>query len=300
MGLPSDIGRLFGSMDIQQSLIASFGQWLLLGGLSRDTSTSYMSTITTFAKLKTIAEVNDKLFFIKLKEKLQGKNSSLSTIARHTFAFKKFLVFLNEEHGIPIINILSIRCKKAKRPHPTYLERDEIELMRQSPIGGLNELRNRTLLEFLIFTGCRISECITSNWNDIDFEKGELLVRGKGDKSRIVFMGNAVPWVQRYLRERGDRNEALFLSQYHQRLNRQSACVIIREMAKRVGITKRVYPHMLRTTFATHMIRQGVDARVLQEMLGHEDIETTLKHYVGVSHNHMKVAHENLVKLFKD
>lgn len=262
---------------ITEELIREFRNWLLLGGLSGDTGLSYARSIQTFGRGKEIKEVNDKSFFLSLK----SMERSLNTISRHTFAFKKFLTFLSEEKGVSIINIFSIKCKKQKHPNPNYLEREEIELIRNLPIRGGFGARNRSLFEFLLFSGCRISEALNVDFEDIQGD--ELIVRGKGDKERVVFLGG---W-------KGQGTGPIFLNQYGKRWDRKHACVAIREMGRAAKIPKRVYPHMIRTTFATHMIRQGVDPRTLQEMLGHEDIETTLKHYVGVSREHMRKVHHS-------
>lgn len=276
---------------IDQKLIAEFKFWLLLQDLSKDSSEAYSRTIFSYCLDKKVGEINDKAFFFAFKETMKATGRKSATATRHIWAIKKFLIFLSQEKGVSIINVFAIRCKKSKPPPTSYLEKWEIEMFRKLPIVSIKDLRTRAMFDFLLFTGCRISECTGADWKDLDFKANELTVLGKGSKSRVVFMGSSGEMIKRYVTERGPA-EPLFTNFYGRRLDRKQAGICIREMAKRAGISKRVYPHMIRATFATHMIRAGVDPKTLQEMLGHEDIETTLRHYVGVSHEHMRAKHE--------
>lgn len=276
---------------IDRKLIEEFRTWLLLQDLSKDSSEAYSRTLISYCLNKLVVEVNDKAFFFAFREKMRTMGRTQATTSRHIWAIKKFLTFLSQEKGVSIINIFSIRCRKSKPPPTTYLEKWEIDLFRKYPITNVFDLRTRAMFEFLIFTGCRISECVGADVAGINFQTNELTVTGKGSKTRIVFLGNSGESIRNYLKERGEA-EPLFINYYGNRLDRKMAGIRIREMASRAGIEKRVFPHMIRATFATHMIRAGVDPKTLQEMLGHEDIETTLRHYVGVSHEYMRAKHE--------
>jgi len=294
---PAVVSGFYGSMNIDLELIEEFKKWLDALGLSKDSVISYASTVRSFCFLKPVAEVNDKKFFAALREILKERNSKLATISRHIFALKKFLVFLSEEKQLPIINIFSIKCRKPPKPSPIYLEKEEIKLVRKLPIRSRFDLRNRVLFEFLLLTGCRISECLNINWQEINFTTNEVTITGKGNKSRVVFLGSSNEWIKRYLAKRNNTASALFLNQYGGRLQRQAATVLIRNLGEKANLTKGIYPHMLRTTFGTWMIRAGVDPRTLQEMMGHEDIETTLRHYVSVSYDHMRLVHSQFAKI---
>lgn len=144
-------------------------------------------------------------------------------------------------------------------------------------------LRDRALLEFLYGTGARISEAVGLERDDIDLESAVVLLRGKGDKQRIVPVGSqAIAALQAYLvrvwpalRARGGSSRHVFLNSRGGQLSRQSAWNVLREAAQRAGVTAEVSPHTMRHSFATHLIEGGADVRVVQELLGHASVTTT-------------------------
>jgi site-specific recombinase XerD len=159
------------------------------------------------------------------------------------------------------------------------------------PVRTITQLRDRALFEFLLDTGCRISEVLGIDWTTIDLEKGEVKIMGKGSKQRTVFLNESKEWILEYLEHRGSDAKALFLSQYKVRpLNRGNAAVAIRELGKKAGIKQVVHPHLVRHTFGTYLIWAGVNPRTVQDMMGHSYLETTLRYYSAVTKEHMKQA----------
>ncbi len=152
-----------------------------------------------------------------------------------------------------------------------------------SPSDGPLTLRNRALLELLYSTGSRISEAVGLDIDDIDTEARSVLLRGKGGKQRLVPIGRpAVQALHAYLvrgrpelARRGRGTPAIFLNARGGRLSRQSAWQVLQDAAERAGITSGVSPHMLRHSFATHLLDGGADVRVVQELLGHASVTTT-------------------------
>jgi integrase/recombinase XerD len=152
-----------------------------------------------------------------------------------------------------------------------------------SPADGPLTLRNRALLELLYSTGSRISEAVGLDVDDIDTEARSVLLRGKGGKERLVPVGRpAVQALDAYLvrgrpglARRGRGTPAIFLNARGGRLSRQSAWQVLQDAAERAGITSGVSPHMLRHSFATHLLEGGADVRVVQELLGHASVTTT-------------------------
>jgi integrase/recombinase XerD len=152
-----------------------------------------------------------------------------------------------------------------------------------SPSDGPLTLRNRALLELLYSTGSRISEAVGLDVDDIDTEARSVLLRGKGGKQRLVPIGRpAVQALDAYLvrgrpdlARRGRGTPAIFLNARGGRLSRQSAWQVLQDAAERAGITSGVSPHMLRHSFATHLLEGGADVRVVQELLGHASVTTT-------------------------
>ncbi|AFC44123.1 MULTISPECIES: site-specific tyrosine recombinase XerD [Mycobacterium] len=152
-----------------------------------------------------------------------------------------------------------------------------------SPADGPLTLRNRALLELLYSTGARISEAVGLDVDDVDTQARSVLLRGKGGKQRLVPIGRpAVAALDAYLvrgrsdlARRGRGTPAIFLNVRGGRLSRQSAWQVLQDAAERAGITSGVSPHMLRHSFATHLLEGGADVRVVQELLGHASVTTT-------------------------
>jgi integrase/recombinase XerD len=153
----------------------------------------------------------------------------------------------------------------------------------ESPSDGPLTLRNRALLELLYSTGSRISEAVGLDVDDIDTQARSVLLRGKGGKQRLVPIGRpAVQALDAYLvrgrselARRGRGTGAIFLNVRGGRLSRQSAWQVLQDAAERAGINSGVSPHMLRHSFATHLLEGGADVRVVQELLGHASVTTT-------------------------
>ncbi len=176
---------------------------------------------------------------------------------------------------------------------------EELERLLDAPKkNNLKELRDKAILELLFSTGLRVSELCALN-SDVDLNKDEMSVRGKGDKVRVVFFSDsAKKAIKKYLKERKDMNEALFapLSDYKSgkkniRLSPRSIERLVKEYAIKAGITKRVTPHIIRHSFATDLLQNGADLRSVQIMLGHSDISTT-QIYTHMTDKHLKEIHK--------
>lgn len=142
--------------------------------------------------------------------------------------------------------------------------------------GNISMLRNKLILTLLYSTGLRVSELITLKIIAIDEQERTIRVRGKGDKDRIViFDDNTLNLIHEYLDKRQFENEYLFVSQKNKTLTPRYIQLMIKEYAKRAQITKKVTPHILRHSFATHLLKNGVDIRAIQQLLGHSNLSTT-------------------------
>ena len=182
----------------------------------------------------------------------------------------------------------AVRPPTPGRRLPKSLTIDEVLALLEgaggdSPSDGPLTLRNRALLELLYSTGSRISEAVGLDVDDIDTHARSVLLRGKGGKQRLVPVGRpAVQALDVYLvrgrpdlARRGRGTPAIFLNARGGRLSRQSAWQVLQDAAERAGITSGVSPHMLRHSFATHLLEGGADVRVVQELLGHASVTTT-------------------------
>ncbi len=196
-----------------------------------------------------------------------------------------FFRYLHREGLLPTNPAALLSGGRAGRPLPETLDSRSVQRLLESidphelPYGA----RDRALLEMLYGSGLRVSELVNLCGSQVDWEEGFLLVRGKGSKQRHVPMGDeAARMLRHYLAEarpllqrEGRRVDALFLSNRGGKLTRERIRQIIKDRAKEAGIPENVYPHLMRHSFATHLLENGADLRVIQDMLGHADLATT-------------------------
>jgi integrase/recombinase XerD len=213
-----------------------------------------------------------------------GRTYRASSVARALAAVRSFHRFLVREGDADLDPAEGVARPKVPRTLPRPLTVDEVAALVGAPPddGSPVALRDRAMLEALYGAGLRISELVGLDVDDVDLEEGSVRVVGKGSRERVVPLGRyAVAAVEGYLvrgrpalarpRTRG----GLFLNQRGGRLTRQGCTNIVKAMARRAGIRKRVTPHMLRHSFATHLLEGGADVRVVQELLGHASVATT-------------------------
>lgn len=229
---------------------------------------------------------------------LRGRGLSVSSIARNVVALRQFYRFLEKEEIIEENPTPSFFLHKASRKLPHILSRDDVrKLLTQpsalTPLG----LRDQAMIELLYGTGVRVSEIVSLQTHQISLPGNYLTVRGKGAKVRMVPFGQwARESLLRYLREvrpkllKGRATSILFLTRSGKALTRQGFWKLIRRYALAAGIEKRVTPHTLRHSFATHLLEGGADLRSVQSMLGHSDISTT-QIYTHLDRTHLKEVH---------
>lgn len=219
----------------------------------------------------------------------------------HIIALRGFLSFLLKK-GYNVLSPDKVELGKQEKRQVSFLEPDEIKRLLEAPKGNnLRNLRDKAILEILFSSGLRVSELISLNREDINLEKGEFTVRGKGGKLRIVFLSeSAKTAIKNYLDKRIDISEALFirvpkkLASDNPNLRTTSRTIqrIIKKYAARAGIVgKEVSPHTLRHSFATEMLALGADIRSVQELLGHSSITTT-QVYTHVTDPRLKEIHK--------
>lgn len=174
----------------------------------------------------------------------------------------------------PLINLGTIKCqKKVKEAY----EEVDIEKLK----AACSDPRNMALLTILLSTGCRISEITQLNRDDINFHDHEIVVLGKGNKERTVFMDDiAAMRLTEYLETRKDDNPALFLNKNHQRIQPGGVRFMLKNLAAAAGITTKVHPHKFRRTLATTLIAHGMPIQEVAAILGHEKLDTTMRYVV--------------------
>jgi site-specific recombinase XerD len=221
----------------------------------------------------------------------------------HIIALRAFLRYLLVQRDIATLSPDKIELPKLSQRSVAFLNSEQVERLLKSPkISDEAGLRDKAILETLFSTGLRVSELVRLNRDQINLDRKEFGVRGKGDKLRVVFLSDtAANWLERYLQTRKDSFKPLFRRYSGRvdttkdgekmRLTARSVQEIVNKYAKRCGLPIEVTPHTLRHSFATDLLIGGADLRSVQEMLGHESIRTT-QVYTHVTNKHLKEVHQ--------
>ncbi|MCG1029838.1 site-specific tyrosine recombinase XerD [Virgibacillus halodenitrificans] len=258
-------------------------------GLSENTLISYKRDLTQYINYLSKVELksdwatvhrNDIIAFLQM---LKDAGKSAASIARYTSSIRAFHQFLIREQLVQQDASLHIESPRKERKLPDVLSEKDIDSLLSISGEKPLELRNKAMLELLYATGLRVSEMINLKVSDLHLTMGFVQCVGKGNKERIVPLGDiAIKSLEEYIRKGrsilGKNNKdgnVLFLNQHGRPLTRQGFWKILKANANRAGIQKKITPHTLRHSFATHLLENGADLRVVQEMLGHVDISTT-------------------------
>ena len=270
-------------------------------GLSKNTLSAYRQDISSFNKWlknKNLLEVTKIELLDYLAYRLKEGYSSRST-ARSLSSLRALYGQLSNKYNLKENPTAKIDSPKLGHSLPKVISEEEVERLIKTPdtkqsIG----LRDRAMLELIYACGLRVSELISLDLLNINLRQGVIRVIGKGDKERLVPMGEeSLFWISEYIdKARGnlmvkdERESALFLSKRGSSMTRQTFWYRIKEYALKSGIKKNLSPHTLRHAFATHLLNHGADLRVVQLLLGHSDISTT-QIYTHVASERMKELH---------
>ncbi|GAC1701226.1 MAG: site-specific tyrosine recombinase XerD [Candidatus Acidiferrum sp.] len=257
-------------------------------GLSANTVSAYQRDLAKFAlfgqKRKLSVESVSRDDLVDFLAGLYRQNLESRTVARHLVTLRNFFRFAQVQEIISEDPSANLESPKIRRSLPGYLRLEEVERLlaqanTKTPLG----LRDRSMLEVLYSTGLRVSELIGLRVSDVDTKVGTVRCIGKGDKERIVPVGKkALATVEKYLH--GARPQllgktpgspALFVNRRGASLSRVGVWKILSAYGRRAGLRMALTPHMLRHSFATHLLERGADLRSVQLMLGHADISTT-------------------------
>jgi integrase/recombinase XerC len=235
-------------------------------------------------------EKADRLTIRKYLSYLHRKNKKIS-IARKVSSLRSFFKFLVREKVVMFNPAKNISTPKVEKPLPSVLTVDEAFRMMEAPRTALRGgrgspekravARDRAILELLYSSGVRVGELVGLNWSQLDLDLGLARVMGKGKKERIVPVGGkALEALKAYRDERGisDEKTPLFMNSRGGRLTARSIARLIKKYTKYSGVFRKVSPHSLRHTFATHLLDAGADIREIQEMLGHASLSTTQRY----------------------
>lgn len=208
---------------------------------------------------------------------IRQRNLRPRSVARKLSCLRSFFKYLQREGIVDKNPATLLMTPKLDRKLPNFLSEGEAEALMESPKHDKAlELRDRAIFETLYSTGIRVSELVGLNENSVDMIGNVIRVMGKGKKERIVPIGDkAIEAIREYCEKRLKKSQALFLNKGGQRLTTRSIGNIINKYIQRTSIHKKISPHALRHSFATHLLNRGADLRSVQELLGHQNLSTT-------------------------
>ncbi|MDA5559559.1 site-specific tyrosine recombinase XerD [Exiguobacterium sp. MMG028] len=271
-----------------RSHIESFLQYMTVEKrMSANTRQAYASDLTQYASTLNQLGVKDwndvtRSHIVKHIEELSQAGRASSSLRRAVSSIRMFHHHLKMTGVTTTDPSLYLETPKAEKQLPDTWSQAEVERLLDSvPTSDPLSLRDRAMLELLYGTGMRVSELLGLDLDDLQFELGYLQCEGKGERARIIPVSSvAQGFVERYIQQArnglgGRETEALFLNGRGGRLSRQGFWKMIKRRAKLAGIDKEITPHVLRHSFATHLLENGADLRAIQQMLGHADLATT-------------------------
>jgi len=229
---------------------------------------------------------------------MRGRGYSPSTLARKLASLRSFYKYLTRVGAIDTSPLSTVRTPKQQKRLPNYLSVEEVRTLLAMPDPTtLFGARDRAILETIYSSGLRISELVSLDVDDMEEATETLRIRGKGKKERLVPLGTkAMEALETYLKIRAETAEIgtrgpLFVNKFAQRITARSIRRIFDKYLKQADLPARVSPHVLRHSFATHMLSAGADLRSIQEMLGHESLSTT-QIYTHLSHSQLKSVYD--------
>ncbi len=271
-------------------------------GLSRNTVAAYTSDLTLYLSFLAGAGVEPKdVDLDRVRDFLEaqrGEGLGSTTLARRTASIRGFHKFLVREGVVDEYRLSGLRVPKLPLDLPDAISEDDMGHL----LGAIQEVdayraRDRAMLETMYSGGLRVSEVVGLDLSDVDLEDSTIRALGKGSKERIVPLGTiASDRLSNYIQShrpsllknsRGPIETAMFLNRFGQRLSRQACWKIVKAAALAAGLQSKVTPHTFRHSFATHMLENGADLRVVQELLGHSSISTT-QVYTHLSKKHLR------------
>ena len=281
-------------------LIKQFGEYLAkVRGASGNTTASYKRDLNSFARFLEHSGITDltkvnKTNIMAYIYDLQIQKRAPATVSRNAASIRSFYSYLSKARIIEKNPAEGLETPKVEKKMPTILSMREVELLLEQPdLTDIKGLRDKAMLEVLYATGIRVSELISLKVTDINLEMEYLSCKSQG-KSRVIPLGSkSIEAVSQYIDRarfamiKDEREESLFVNCFGSPMTRQGFWKIIRLYSSRAGIKADITPHMLRHSFAVHLIENGADIQAVQEMMGHSDIATT-QMYARLNRNKLK------------
>ena len=259
-----------------------------------------------YSEIQTVGITADHILKYRVwLSRIQGRKEpglALSTQAYHVIAIRAFLRWCARQ-DIPSISSEKIDVPKSREHSLTFLNSEQLDRLLISPdTTNIRGLRDRAMLEMLFSTGLRVSELVSLNCDQVDLNRREFSVIGKGGRARVVFLSErAADWIKKYLQKRHDSYRPLLIHYGGQkpeittddnklRLTARSVQRLVTKYQKKAGLGIHITPHSLRHTFATDLLQGGADLREVQELLGHKNVSTT-QIYTHVTNRRLRDVH---------
>ena len=288
-----------------KELIDTFLNYLSVErGLSNNTILAYREDLSAYLDfmagkhIEALSKINrEDIIGFMMSQKDRG--ISANSVARHLAAIRMFHRFLAREKILRSDPTNLIDSPRLWKKIPDTLTLNEIEsLIAQPDIRDKQGIRDKAILETLYATGMRVSEAVNLRLDNVNLDIGFLRCIGKGNKERVIPLGKkAIASITRYLEVgrphflKNKTSEFLFVSRFGRKISRQSFWKLIKRYAREARIKKPTRPHILRHSFATHLLERGADLRSVQEMLGHSNISTT-QIYTHINRDRLKSIHK--------
>lgn len=279
--------------DSNNRIIKNYVASLRLEGKSELTIDQYYRIINIFLKVigKPIKQINTGDIRYYLAKYMADRRVEKTTLDNQRRAISAFFSWLTAEEYIdrnPMLRIKKIKIDKRVKKSFSDIELEQLRNYTQN-------IKEKALMEFLLSTGCRVTEVARLHIQDIDFNKNEAVVYGKGDKERVVYISDrSMYYLRLYLDNRKEETStSIFLNRNHYGMTKHNIEVLFAKLGERAGVNK-VHPHRFRRTFATRALRRGMSLQNLQKLMGHEKIETTMGYCdvaeIGVQMEFIKIA----------
>ena len=272
-----------------------FYKYLEDKGYSLNTINSYKKDLSQFVLFTKDTDINkiDYNFIRNYLQFLYNQKYSSKTVSRHISSLKSFFKYLVKMGKIKENPCVLISSPKLEKKLPNYLNYNDLEVLFSIPDkNDVLGLRNLLILELLYSCGVRVSELVNIKLKDIDFNNKRILILGKGNKERYVLYGHICSdllneYLTKSYSKLNKNSEYLLLNKFGNKITDRAIRMIIDDIVKKSSLKLNISPHTLRHTFATHLLNEGADLKVVQELLGHENISTT-GIYTHVSNEHLR------------
>jgi len=264
----------------------------------KTTCNSYLYDIYKYLKFMEQNKINNykKINYIDINNYLKyldDKEYSIYSVVRKISSIKKFHHYISKKYDIEDVS-LKIDIPHFYKKLPNILSIEEVDKLLDIELNNEFDYRNKAMIELMYGTGLRVSELVNLNLIDVDLEKGYVRCFGKGNKERIIPIGEyALKYLKIYILEyrdsmkKGYLCDKIFLNNHGKAISRHGFLYLLKIIAKKQGIDKELTPHMLRHSFATHLLNNGADLRSIQVMLGHSNLSTT-QIYTNVNNEFLK------------